>query len=85
MSTMTTAATSLPPMGNINIAGQSLPADGQDVFLNQQEDDNDAEELPPLRHIWDCPNIVKKKPLDGSVNGAMMCLSLSMLHVPSIM
>jgi hypothetical protein len=49
-------------MGNINIAGQSLPADGQDVFFNQQEDDNDAEELPPLQHIWDCPYIVKNPP-----------------------
>jgi hypothetical protein len=34
-------------MGNINIAGQSLPADEQDNFNNHQEDDNDAEELPP--------------------------------------
>ncbi len=58
MSTMTTA-TSLPPMGNINITGQSLPADGQEDFFNNQEDDNDAEELPPLQHIWDCPYIEK--------------------------
>ena len=28
--------------------------------------------------------ILKKIPLDGSVYGAVMCLSLSMLHVPSI-
>jgi len=62
MSTMTTA-TSLPPMGNINITGQSLlPADGQEDFFNHQEDDNDAEELPPLQHIWDCPYIEKKSP-----------------------
>jgi hypothetical protein len=81
MSTIT-AATSLPPMGNINITG--LPADGQEDVFNRQEDDNDAEELPPLQHIWDCPYI-EKIPLDGSVYGAVMCLSLSMLHVPSIM
>jgi hypothetical protein len=61
MSTMTTA-TSLPPMGNINIAGQSLPADGQDDFFHQQKDDNNAEELPPLEHIWDCLYIVKNPP-----------------------
>ncbi len=30
MSTMTTTATSFPPMGNINITGQSLPPDGQE-------------------------------------------------------
>jgi hypothetical protein len=33
MSTMTTA-TSLPPLGNINITDQSLPADGQEDFFN---------------------------------------------------
>jgi hypothetical protein len=46
-----TTAKSLPPMGNINITGQSLPADGQDDFFIHQEDDNDGEELPPLKHI----------------------------------
>ena len=33
MSTMTTA-TSLPPLGNIHITDQSLPADGQEDFFN---------------------------------------------------
>ena len=37
MSTITTA-TSLPPMGNINITDQSLPADGQEIVFNHQED-----------------------------------------------
>jgi len=36
VSTMTTA-TSLPPLGNINITGQSLPADGQEDFYNPQD------------------------------------------------
>ena len=58
-----TTATSLPPMRNINITGQSLPADGQEDFFNHQEDDNDAEELPPLQHIWDCPYIEKNHPI----------------------
>jgi hypothetical protein len=49
-------------MGNINIAGQSLPADEQDNFNNHQEDDNDAEELPPLQNIWDCPCLEKNLP-----------------------
>jgi hypothetical protein len=31
------------------------------------------------------PILKKIPPLDGSVYGAVMCLSLSMLHVPSIM
>jgi hypothetical protein len=53
-------ATSLPPMGNINITDQSLPADGQEVVFNHQEDENDAEQLPPLQRIWDCPFIEKK-------------------------
>jgi hypothetical protein len=30
-------------------------------------------------------NVFGIAPLDGSVYGAVMCLSLSMLHVPSIM
>jgi hypothetical protein len=78
---------SLPPMENVNIAGQSLPANGQDCTNNNQEDDVNVsdEELPPLTLIWDCPYLEKKPPLDGSVYGAVMCLSLSMLHVPSIM
>ncbi len=75
MSTMTTD-TSLPPMGNINIACQSLPADGQDDFFNQQEDDNDAGELPPLQHIWDCPYIVKNPPTGWK------CLWCSDVFVP---
>jgi hypothetical protein len=58
MSTITTA-TSLPPMGNINITDQSLPADEQEVVFNHQEDENDAEQLPPLQRIWDCPYIEK--------------------------
>ena len=68
MSTMTTA-TSLPPMGNNNIAGQSL-------HLNQHKDDNDAEELPPLEHIWDCPYIVKNPPTGWK------CLWCSGVFVP---
>jgi hypothetical protein len=84
MSTITTA-TSLPPMvKNINITDQSLPADGQEDVFNHQEDENDDEQLPPLQRIWDCPYI-EKISLDGSVYGAVMCLSLSMLHVPIIM
>jgi hypothetical protein len=47
-------------MGNINITDQSLPADGQEVVFNHQEDENDAEQLPPLQRIWDCPYIEKK-------------------------
>ena len=60
MSTITTA-TFLPPIGNINITDQSLPADGQEDFFNfnHQGDENDAEELPPLQSIWDCPYIEK--------------------------
>jgi hypothetical protein len=46
-------------MGNINITDQSLPADGQEVVFNHQEDENDAEQLPPLQRIWDCPYIEK--------------------------
>ena len=85
VSTLTTAP-SLPPLGNINITGQSLPpAEGQEDFYNPPEDANDSEELPPLQHIWDCSYIEKKNPLDGSVFGAVMCLSLYMLHVPSVM
>jgi len=68
MSTMTTA-TSLPPMGNINIAGQSL-------HLNQEKDDNNDEELPPLEHIWDCPYIVKNPPTGWK------CLWCSDVFVP---
>ena len=84
MSTITTA-TSLPPMvKNINITDQSLPADGQEDVFNHQEDENDDEQLPSLQRIWDCPYI-EKISLDGSVYGAVMCLSLSMLHVPIIM
>jgi hypothetical protein len=40
-------------MGNINITDQSL-------LFNHQEDENDAEQLPPLQRIWDCPYIEKK-------------------------
>jgi hypothetical protein len=36
-------------------------------------------------NIFGIAPILKKTPLDGSVYGAVMCLSLSMLHVPSIM
>ena len=71
MSTMTTATCIplLPPMGNINIAGQSL-------HLNQEKDDNDDEELPPLEHIWDCPYIVKNSPTGWK------CLWCSNVFVP---
>jgi hypothetical protein len=55
MSTISTA-TSFPPVGNINITDQSLPADGEEDFFNHQEDENDAEQLPPLQRIWDCPS-----------------------------
>jgi len=56
-------------MGNINIAGQSL-------HLNQEKDDNDDEELPPLEHIWDCPYIVKNSPTGWK------CLWCSNVFVP---
>jgi hypothetical protein len=56
-------------MGNINIAGQSL-------HFNQQKDDNDDEELPPLEHIWDCPYIVKNPPTGWK------CLWCSGVFVP---
>jgi hypothetical protein len=56
-------------MGNINIAGQSL-------HFNQQQDDNDDEELPPLEHIWDCPYIVKNPPTGWK------CLWCSGVFVP---
>jgi hypothetical protein len=36
-------------------------------------------------NVFGIAPILKKIPLDGSVYGAVMCLSLSMLHVPSIM
>ena len=53
---------SLPPMENVNIAGQSLPANGQDCTNNNQEDDFNVadEELPPLTLIWDCPYVEKQ-------------------------
>jgi hypothetical protein len=85
METMSTISTAtVPPMGSINITDQSLPADGEEDFFNHQEDENDAEQLLPF-NVFGIAPILKKIPLDGSVYGAMMCLSLSMLHVPSIM
>jgi hypothetical protein len=39
----------------------------------------------PFNIFGIAPILKKIPPLDGSVYGAVMCLSLSMLHVPSIM
>jgi len=39
----------------------------------------------PFNIFGIAPILKKIPPLDGSVFGAVMCLSLSMLHVPSIM
>jgi hypothetical protein len=84
VSTMT-IATSLPLLGNINITGQSLPANGQEDFYNPQEMTMMLKNFLPF-NIFGIAHILKKiPPLDGSVFGAVMCLSLSMLHVPSIM
>ena len=84
VSTMTTA-TSLPPLGNINITGQSLPADGQEDFLILRRMTMMLKNFLPFNIFGIAPILKKIPPLDGSVFGAVMCLSLSMLHVPSIM
>jgi len=39
----------------------------------------------PINIFGIAPILKTIPPLDGSVYGAVMCLSLSMLHVPSIM
>ncbi len=63
MSTLNTA-TSLPSMPNINIAAQLFHDKDADVqeFNIPQEGENDAEALPPLKHIWDCAYVEKKSP-----------------------
>jgi hypothetical protein len=46
------------------------------ITTANQEDDNDAEELPPLQHIWDCPYIEKNHPTGWK------CLWCSDVFVP---
>jgi hypothetical protein len=77
MSTLTTA-TSLPSMPNINIAAQLFHDKDADVqeFNIPQEDENDAEALPPLKHIWDFAYVQNDPPTGWK------CLWCSDLFVP---
>jgi hypothetical protein len=77
MPTLTTA-TSLPSMPNINIAAQLFHDKDADVqeFNILQEDENDDEARPPLKHIWDCAYVEKNPPTGWK------CLWCSDLFVP---
>jgi hypothetical protein len=59
MSTLTTNTASVPPR-HINLAAESNDKNVNGELPTLQEDD--AEELPPLKHIWDCPFVERKTP-----------------------
>jgi hypothetical protein len=83
MSTLTTTTASVTPR-HINLAVESNDRNVSRELPTLQEDD--AEELPSLKLFGIAPLLKERiPPMDGSVFGTGMCLSQSMLHVPSFM
>jgi hypothetical protein len=62
MSTLTTTTASVPPR-HINLAAESNDKNVNGELPTLQEDD--AEELPPLKHIWDCAFVERKNSPHG--------------------
>jgi hypothetical protein len=62
MSTLTTTTAPVPPR-LINLAAESNARNANGELPNLKEDD--AEELPPLQHIWDCAFVERKNPHNG--------------------